>query len=223
MISQTAAPEQLQFRPSKSLVVLALAALLWAPATFAQSAAPDTSSVVLVPGDVLRIAVWGKAEFSGDFVLAPNGTITHPLLREIRVAGVPIPLVEQRIRAFLSRYVAEPAFVITPLLHVFVGGEVKNPGNYLAPPGTTIDQAMVLAGGWTTDSQLERVLLVRERAESTLDLRADQGRQGITAVHSGDQILVGQRHHAFRDVIAPTLMFLGFLTGVANLLVSARK
>jgi protein involved in polysaccharide export with SLBB domain len=188
----------------------------------AQLVTTDAGGAVLAPGDVVRMAVWGKPEFSGDFLVAANGTITHPLLRDVTVAGVPIPQVEQRVRTFLGRYVADPAFVLTPLIHVFVGGEVRTPGNYMTAPGTTLNQTLVLAGGWTADSQLDRVRLIRNGSESNVDLTVDQGREGAVAIHSGDQVLVGKARHTFRDVVAPTLTFIGAMAGIANLIVTRR-
>src|SRR5215218_6153155 len=43
--------------------------------------APRTEAVSLSPGDSVRITVWRKPEFSGDFIVAPDGTISHPLYR----------------------------------------------------------------------------------------------------------------------------------------------
>ena len=45
------------------------------------SAQTSSSSQNLNPGDQVRIVVWRKAEFSGDFAVAANGTIAHPLYR----------------------------------------------------------------------------------------------------------------------------------------------
>src|SRR5690349_17330980 len=129
----------------------------------------DTSSVVLEPGDVVRIAVYGRPDLTGDFPIAEGGYITHPLLRAVQAAGVPMPQLEQRVRTFLKTSMAEPAFVLTPLLHVFVGGEVKAPGNYVAPVGTTLDQAILLGGGVTENGRRDQIELVRNRERSTLD------------------------------------------------------
>ena len=45
--------------------------------------------VRLAPGDVLRVNVWRRPELSGDFVLASDGTLTHPLFKSVQVAGAP--------------------------------------------------------------------------------------------------------------------------------------
>src|SRR4051812_5763503 len=69
------------------LAALALAPLVLFLSVPASAQEPRTSAAqaVLTPGDSVRIEVWRKPEFSGDFVVAPDGTITHPLFRSVRV------------------------------------------------------------------------------------------------------------------------------------------
>src|ERR1700736_1850648 len=75
---------------------LALFLLLGAPSLRAQSVDGATATTAtLSPGDVVRIVVWRKPEFSGDFVVAPDSSITHPLYREVKVVGVPLHVVEE--------------------------------------------------------------------------------------------------------------------------------
>src|SRR5215204_2724510 len=75
----------------------------------AQTPAPRTESVSLSPGDSVRITVWRKPEFSGDFVVAPDGTITHPLFRSVRVAGLPFATAAANLRTFLGQYEESPS------------------------------------------------------------------------------------------------------------------
>ena len=69
----------------------------------------------LNPGDVLRITVWRKPELSGEFIIATDGTVSHPLYRSVRVTGIPLPAVETRIREFLGMLEENPQFVVEPL------------------------------------------------------------------------------------------------------------
>ena len=123
----------------RTLVSLALLALvvLSAPASAQESRASSDQSV-LSPGDSVRIVVWRKPEFSGDFVVAPNGSITHPLFRSVQVAGVPFATAEANLRRFLARFEENPEFVIEPLIRVAVSGEVDKPQVFALRPETTI-------------------------------------------------------------------------------------
>ncbi|MEO7501028.1 MAG: polysaccharide biosynthesis/export family protein, partial [Gemmatimonadaceae bacterium] len=75
--------------------LLAAALLFGVSAAKAQSpGGPQT----LNPGDQIRIVVWRNPELSGDFTVAANGTLNHPLYREIQVTGIPLTAVEERLR-----------------------------------------------------------------------------------------------------------------------------
>src|SRR5690349_4287754 len=58
---------------------LPAALLAQSPDTKTQSVEPRSDQVVLAPGDSVRVVVWRKPELSGDFIIAPDGSITHPL------------------------------------------------------------------------------------------------------------------------------------------------
>src|SRR5690349_15091686 len=93
------------------LALLALAALGGSAPLRAQTTQAPGSQTMLSPGDSVRIAVWRKPEMSGDFVIAPNGTITHPLFRDIKVAGMPLAAAEANVRQYLSQFEQNPQFV----------------------------------------------------------------------------------------------------------------
>src|SRR5690348_3045151 len=66
--------------------------------------APSAQQVMLAPGDSIRISVWRKPEMSGDFIVGPDGTITHPLYQAVRVGGIPFSTAEVNLRNFLLRF-----------------------------------------------------------------------------------------------------------------------
>ena len=175
------------------------------------------TAAVLAPGDAIRIAVWRRPELSGDFTIAQDGTITHPLYRELNAAGVPMSQLETRIRTFLMRFEATPAFVIVPLFRIFVGGEVHAPAIITVPPGTTLAQTITLAGGPTDDGRMDEVRLFRDLKSITVDLTGPNPETARQEVHSGDQIIVGRRTRFVRDRLLPTASIIGALGAVANI------
>lgn len=190
-------------------------------AAHAQQARPVAAT--LAPGDVIRIGVWRRPELSGDFQIALDGTIVHPLYRHITAAGVAMPQLESRIRTFLLQFEANPEFVISPLFRVFVAGEVKQPTALTVPPGTTIAQAIALAGGPTEDARLDRVRLFRDLQATMLDLTSGDSTVASLELRSNDQIMVTRQHSVFRDVLVPTITVLGGLSAIANVvLISTR-
>jgi polysaccharide biosynthesis/export protein len=207
----------------KRLYVAVLALTMCLPgASSAQGFATDRAT--LAPGDVIRIAVWRKPEFSGDFVIAPDSSITHPLYRTVKVAGVPLTMVEDRVRTFLKAYETEPSFVLSPLLRVFVGGEVRAPNVFTVPPGTTVAQAIALAGGPTERARLEEVTLIRRSIErSTLDMTQTDSRAATLEARSGDQVLVGRRRNFYQEVLAPASSVLAAVAALTSIVIQLTK
>jgi protein involved in polysaccharide export with SLBB domain len=173
---------------------------------------------------MIRIAVWRRPEFSGDFQIALDGTIVHPLFRKITAARTPIPDVERRIREYLLQFEATPEFVILPLFRVFVAGEVRAPAVLNVPPGTTLGQAIGLAGGPTEDARLDQVRLVRNLTTKTYDLAGRDSLLANLELGSSDQIFVARRQQFMRDRLLPMSAVIAAFTGLANLiLLSSRR
>ncbi len=173
----------------------------------------------LNPGDQIRIAVWRQPEFSGDFAVTGDGTVAHPLYREVQVTGIPISTVEERLRTFLTRYIATPQFVIQPLVKIILGGEVRSPNVYAVPPETSVAQAIVLAGGPTESGRLDRIRVIRDGGEISVDLTDPRSTASTLQIRSGDQILVARRRNVFRDYVAPGFSIVGAAVGIANIFI----
>jgi len=183
---------------------LIVTAAFLATATVLPLQAQQPVEAVLQPGDAVRITVWRNPELSGEFPLAADGSILHPLYRELRVIGLPYSRVEAEVRALLARYDAEnPQFVIEPLLQVSVGGEVRQPNLYRLPPETTIAQAVALAGGATDRGRLDRVRLFRGGEEIRIDLTRPEAGLAQEPIRSGDQLYVDRKVSIWREYIAP--------------------
>jgi protein involved in polysaccharide export with SLBB domain len=183
------------------ILVLALIALLAPPAVDAQAA--DGGAIVLRPGDVVRVTVWRNPELTGEFAIARDGTLAHPLYRDVVVGGLDVATVESRLRDLLSQLETNPRFVMEPLLRVSVGGEVRQPSLYTLPPETSIAEAVALAGGATERGRMDRIRLFRDGREHRVDLTAPVGGLAQAPVRSGDQIFVQRRVSIFREYIAP--------------------
>jgi polysaccharide biosynthesis/export protein len=204
-----------------SLILLAFV-VLSAPAS-AQKSRASTEQSVLSPGDSVRIVVWRKPEFSGDFVVAPNGTITHPLFRSVQVGGMPFANAEANVRKFLTRFEENPEFVMEPLIRVAVSGEVERPAVFALRPETTIAEAVARAGGANEVGARNRVRVVRLDASGRqeqlfVNLTDPTAGYGKIPVRSGDQIIVDRRKSFMRDVLLPTLGVIGSIASLGLLI-----
>jgi polysaccharide biosynthesis/export protein len=180
----------------------------------AQNPAPRTEAVVLSPGDSVRISVWRRPEFSGDFIVGADGSVTHPLYRAVRVGGVPFATAEANVRTFLARFEENPQFVVEPLVRIAVSGEVGRPAVFAVRPETSIAEAVAQAGGPNTVAKRDRVRVLRRepsggQRELYVNLLDPESGSGSARVHSGDQIVVERRRSFFRDVFLPGLQVLG--------------
>jgi polysaccharide export outer membrane protein len=202
---------------------LTLLALVFFPAfASAQESRASTGQAVLSPGDSVRIVVWRKPEFSGDFVVAPNGTITHPLFRSVQVAGMPFANAEANVRKFLVRFEENPEFVMEPLIRVAISGEVDKPQVFALRPETTIAEAVARAGGTTELGARNRVRVVRlnpsgEQEQLIVNLTDPTAGYGRIPVRSGDQIIVDRRKSFLKDVLLPTLGVIGSIASLGLL------
>lgn len=201
-----------------------LAALLIVPlgSASAQLPAQPPNDPVLRPGDVVRINVWRHPEMSGEFVVATDSTLVHPLYQVLKVAGTPLPVVKERFRLLLATYEQEVQLVIEPLFPVTVAGEVRQPNLYRLPQGTTFAQAIALAGGPTDLGRLDKVRVIRRDGEIAIDLAGGYSRYEALAIASGDQVLVARRSgfNFIRDVVLPVTSLTG---AVAAVLVYSRR
>lgn len=191
-----------------------LVALIMPLGLVAQAPATRSEQVTLSPGDSIRISVWRKPEFSGDFIIGPDGTITHPLYRTVVVGGVPFPTAEANLNRFLARFEQDPQFVAEPLVRVAVSGEVGRPQVFAVRPETSIAEAVAQAGGPNQFGRRERVRVLRTdpkggQREIIVSLLDPESPSATLRVHSGDQIVVDRRRSFFREVFLPALGVLG--------------
>ena len=183
----------------------------------------STSELTLLPGDVLRIDVWQQKEYSCECPISSDGTISHPLYRELNVSGLAVSEIETRLRTLLGKYLATPTFDIQPLVRVVVAGEVRQPNIYTVPPGTTVAQVIFRAGGPTDRGRLDKVKLVRGQSVQSLDLTRPDVAPVNVDVHSGDQILIGRRRSVMQDIVAPSSSILAALAAVTGVIIQLNR
>jgi len=214
--------------PNSILGYLTLAMLFGVTQLAAQATPRPSDQTVLSPGDTLRIVVWRKPEFSGDFVIGADGTVIHPLFRAVRVAGVPIATAESNIRTFLLQYDQNPQFVIEPLLRVAISGEVPRPSVFAVQPRTTIAEAIARAGGTTQFGNRGKVRVIRPESGGQqqvflANLQDPADPIASSQVRSGDQVVVDRKKSFFRDVLVPTLTVIGSIASVGLLIDRIRR
>jgi polysaccharide biosynthesis/export protein len=193
---------------------LAVSAALPANGQVQQVATP-VSSLVLSPGDAVKITVWQKPELSGEFIVGADGRVSDPFYMDVQVAGIPFATAVERVRNYLAQYEVNPRVLVEPLFHVAVTGEVRTPNMYGLRPETTVVQAVMLAGGPTERARLSRVRLLRNGHEIPIDITAPQADAARTTIQSGDVIIIPRRVAIIRDVLGPVSSITSAVVSIA--------
>jgi polysaccharide biosynthesis/export protein len=189
---------------------------LIAPAAIVVPPANDTYR--LGSGDHLDIAVFDAPEFTATKVVAPDGTVTLPIVGSIPAAGRSTAQLTQELQSKLKRWLKVPVVSIgvvkfRPLL-ISVAGEVRRPGpmqmnNIPNEPRSessstnttsttlqalpTLSAALENAGGLTRDADIRRVSLRRGPNAIPIDLWAGISTDQPTPdymLQDGDSIFV---------------------------------
>ncbi len=174
----------------------------------------DWSAGYLMPGDRITIQVWRQPEFSGEFFVTEQGVIGHPIFRTIRVAWRNVEEVQPMIREFLLQFEQEPNVVVQTFFRVSVAGEVRQPNVHYLRPGTTLAQAVALAGGTTDRARNDRVVLRRAGRDHELNLGDPALPQRNWVVYSGDEIIVARRVSFFREYFLPAISVVGSVASI---------
>lgn len=124
-----------------------------------------SSDYKLGPGDRLSITVFNEKELSLEAKLTDAGTLSYPLLGEIRAQGMTIGKLQDYLTEQLrSGYLVNPQVYVTILEYrqFFVNGEVNKPGGFAYQPGLTVRKAISLAGGFTPRASYTKIFIIHE-------------------------------------------------------------
>lgn len=124
-----------------------------------------SSDYKLGPGDRLGVTVFNEKELSLEVRLTDAGTLSYPLLGEIRAQGMTIGMLKQYLTDQLKNgYLINPQVYVTILEYrqFFVNGEVSKPGGFPYQPGLTVRKAISLAGGLTPRASQTKIFVIHE-------------------------------------------------------------
>lgn len=125
---------------------------------------------VIAQRDLLNITVFLRSGVTPVIALSDTrvnlkGDITFPFVGTVRAEGLTIEELHAEIEDVLAGYYIAPVIsveVASPVGHrVFVLGEVTSPGIYTSDGRTTAVEAILEAGGFSNDADMDNVLLLR--------------------------------------------------------------
>lgn len=164
----------------------------------------DTPSAYRVgPGDKLKIKFLLTQELDEGVTVTPDGYIgVRAAGGQVKVEGRTLPEIEGSVRSAVRKVVASQPVTVSleeaVSSKIYVGGAVERPGSYrITDLQVGSLEALLLAGGLTTEARLGQVAVIRRGPEGkpmlrTIDVR-DIIQTGGTAdvpLRSGDVLYV---------------------------------
>ncbi|MEO1691924.1 MAG: polysaccharide biosynthesis/export family protein [Cyanobacteria bacterium J06631_6] len=169
--------------------------------------ATDETDYTLGAGDRINLDIFQVEEYSGEYPVLVDGTISLPLVGRVDVRGLSLKetseAVSQEYATYLKRPIITVGLVAPRPLRIGIAGEVDNPGAYEValtadnPQFPTVTDLLEQAGGITTIADVRNVRVTRQNGgkEVTYNsnlwdlLTKNQIRQDIS-LRDGDTIFI---------------------------------
>ncbi|MCG6553547.1 MAG: polysaccharide export protein [Candidatus Magnetominusculus sp. LBB02] len=154
-------------------------------------------SFTLGSGDVIMLKVFNHDELSiSSLKIRTDGTISVPMVGQLKVVDMPIKDVERLIEEKLAYYFVQPKVSVNAVTitskKIFVLGEVGTQSVITMEEDMTLLQAIAKSGGVTSGAKTSEISLIRGGQVYTVDLnralKGDQS-QNIMLI-AGDAIYV---------------------------------
>ena len=179
------------------LILLAAGALALSACSSYQPAPEAFHAVTVAPyqldsGDQLRVTVFDQENLTGIYGVNQAGYISFPLVGSVPARGHTTQELEGIIATKLRNgYLRDPDVTVQmdQYRSIFVMGEVGSAGQYSYVPGMTVQQAIAIAGGYTTRANQSNANITRR-----INGESITGRVPISdPVMAGDTIYVRER------------------------------
>ena len=150
-----------------------------AAALYADAAQHDPRGKPYIIGvaDVVRVSVWKDESLSTDAIVRPDGTLTMPLVGELRAAGRTAAQLQQDASQRLAAVVKDASVTVSVTevnsYRFTVAGNVEHPGLFTARYYLTVSEALALAGGPNRYATTDEVVVVRPVNGSLLRIPID--------------------------------------------------
>lgn len=133
------------------------------------------ANYTLGPGDEVIIDIYGASQYSGSFVVSPDGSITIPNEGPVNVAGLTVTQAQAKVIRSIGGHYQDSKIKLTVgqtrTKIVNILGEVKVPGTYTLSAFATVFNALYLAGGINDIGTLREIKVSRNgRIITTVDI-----------------------------------------------------
>jgi len=171
--------------------------------------APPSEAYRIATGDLVSIAVWGQEQFSQDCQVNGAGTISYPLLGDIRAAGLTCLELQAQLENGLEKYLKRPRVLVKVVEYgqagtsVFVIGEVNAPNAYPFSHSMGLMQVIAAAGGPTSRAS-DEITVVKAgtgeiRTVGMEEILAESQVSDRTNLQPGDVVVVNRKDDTGRQ------------------------
>jgi protein involved in polysaccharide export with SLBB domain len=163
-------------------------------------------------GDRIVLTVAGEPELPDTVPVEAGPLMNLPLFGDISLRGVLRSEIEEHLTKELGAFIRDPRVRAQALMRLSIQGSVGDPGFFVVPADMLLTEALMVAGGPTGNSNLDRlrverggeVLLEGDEAQEALRLGRTLDQLNLEA---GDQVVLPERTGGFFSSI-------GLITGV---------
>ncbi len=191
----------------RHVLIAILTLLAGAPMAFAQAA-----GYRIQPGDVLAVTVLEDDTLNRQVLVLPDGRVSVPLAGSVQASGQTVEAVERAVADRLaSNFAVRPNVFVSVVtvaeeedetFPIYVLGRVGDPGVREVEVGTTLLQAIALAGGFDQFAATKRIQLRRMDAATGQEqlfvfnynaVERGGAIQSMITLREGDVLLVPER------------------------------
>ncbi|MCX5748486.1 MAG: polysaccharide biosynthesis/export family protein [Proteobacteria bacterium] len=140
------------------------------PYAYAKEPDPRNKELVLGVGDVIGINVWDNAPFNTEATIRPDGTITMPLIGDLKAVGETPSTLRATIGTRIANFVklqGQGTDQITVAVRQWrsyrftIAGEVARTGVFTSDTYVTVAEAIAMAGGLSRFAKRGEIRLLR--------------------------------------------------------------
>jgi polysaccharide biosynthesis/export protein len=142
---------------------------------YAKEPDPRNRELVLGVGDVVGINVWDQKELNTDATIRPDGTITMPLVGDVKAAGETPTTLKAKIKVQLANFLKMGAGnEVTVAVRAWksyrftIEGEVTRAGVFTSDQYVTVAEALAMAGGLSRFAKRDEIKLLRKDAKGNV-------------------------------------------------------
>jgi polysaccharide biosynthesis/export protein len=136
----------------------------------------QSSPFVLGPEDLISISVWGNKELTTEMPVRPDGTISYPLIGDVKAQGLTPVQLKNAIAKELRNYITDASVTVIVQeinsINISVAGEVVDPGTYKVNRPITLMHLFSMVKGFTEKADLRKSYLLRNGAKLSINIYA---------------------------------------------------